>query len=166
MTPSRKAGYGGKGGHPWSKLQRAVYMIRAQGLPLQIQCRVYPMDAIYGTTGIPRYWITLGKEIIWDYPKQFVSLGYLDRHLPDKWPYATDISEISCLIREYLDTPRSAILSEPFENDLWGIVNILRAADRRVGSRQWEALEQQANNTAVTKILAKRKELKQAVELV
>ncbi len=120
------------------------------------------MDAVYGTTGIPRYWITLGKEIIWDYPKQFVSLGYLDRHLlerpyPFRWPYATDISEISCLIREYLDTPRSQILSKPFAHDIWGIVNILRATDRRVGSRQWEALKQSASSEAVNKILAIRK---------
>ncbi len=113
------------------------------------------MDAVYGTTGIPRYWITLGKEIIWDYPKDFVSRGYLDRHLPYPWPYRTDISEISCLIREYLDTPRSQILLEPFENDLWGIVNILRAADRRVGSRQWDELERSATSEAVTKILAR-----------
>jgi hypothetical protein len=157
MTPYTKAHYGGHGKVPWSKLQRAVYLILAPNLPLQIQCRVYPMDAVYGTTGIPRYWITLGKEIIWDYPKQFVSLGYLNRQLPCNWPYATDISEISCLIREYLDTPRRQILSEPFEHDLWGIVNILRAADRRVGSRQWLSLKQNANSEAVNKILAKRK---------
>ncbi len=115
------------------------------------------MDAIYGGNGIPRYWIALGKEIIWDYPKQFVSLGYLDRHLPIPWLYANDISEISCLIREYIDTPRSELLTKPFENDVWGIVNILRAADRRVGSRQWDLLEQQAGSEAVSKIIAKRK---------
>lgn len=143
---------------PWSKLQRAVYLIVAPGLPLQIQCRVYPMHAQWGTTGIPRYWITLGKEIIWDYPKQFVSRGYLDRHLPYNWPYATDISDISCLIREYLDTPRNQLLSKPFEHDLWGIVDILRAADRRIGSRQWKALEQRASNEVVSKIIAKRRE--------
>lgn len=160
MTPTKKARYGGHTKYhqpPWSKLQRAVYLVVAPDLPLQIQCRIYPMDAVYGESGIPRYWITLGKEIIWDYPKQFVSLGHLDRHLPIPWLYANDISEISCLIREYLDTPRSELLSKPFENDLWGIVNILRAADRRVGSRQWELLEQQAGSEAVSKIIAKRK---------
>lgn len=156
MTPFKKASYDGHGRPPWSKLQKAVYLVLAPGLPLQIQCRVYPMDAVYGTTGIPRYWITLGKEIIWDYPKQFVGLGYLKRHLPHQWPYATDISEISCLIREYLDTPRNRILSEPFEHDIWGIVDILRAMDRRVGSRQWEVLKQSTGSEAATKILAWR----------
>ena len=135
MTPRKKQRYGKPNTPPWSKLQRAVYLIVAPGLPLQVQCRVYPMDAQYGGTGIPRYWMTLGKEIIWDYPKDFVSRGYLDRHLPYPWPYATDISQISCLIREYLDTPRDQLLSKPFDHDVWGIVDILRAADRRVGSR-------------------------------
>lgn len=111
------------------------------------------MDAQWGRTGIPRYWITLGKEIIWDYPKEFVSRGYLDK----EWPYVTDISDISCVIREYLDTPRERLLSEPFEHDRWGIVNILRAADRRVGSLHWDELEQQANNEVVAKIVAQRK---------
>ncbi len=167
MTPTKKARYGGHTKYhqpPWSKLQRAVYLIVAPGLPLQIQCRVYPMDAVYGDTGIPRYWMTLGKEIIWDYPRQFVSLGYLERHLPSHWPYATDISDISCVIREYLDTPRSEILSRPFEHDVWGIVNILRAADRRVGSRQWEALRHSSNSQAVNKILDMRKAQKAKVE--
>lgn len=160
MTPTKKAHYVGHAQNhqpPWSKLQRAVYLIVAPDLPLQVQCRVYPMDAVYGVTGIPRYWITLGKEKLWDYPKQFVGLGYLDRHLPNKWPYATDISDISCVIREYLDTPRGEILSKPFEHDMWGIVNILRAADRRVGSRQWEDLRRSANSQAVNKILDMRK---------
>lgn len=157
MAVYKKARYEGTTHAPWSKLQRAVYLIVAPGLPLQIHCRVYPMNAQWGTTGIPRYWMTLGKEIIWDYPKQFVSQGYLDRHLPNRWPYATDISEISCLIREYLDTPRSRILTEPFTHDLWGVVDILRAADRRVGRRQWDALKQHAGSDAVTKIIACRK---------
>ena len=82
MAHYKKASYIRPTQPPWSKLQRAVYLIVAPGLPLQIQCRVYPMDSQFGTVGIPRYWITLGKEIIWDYPKDFVSRGYLDRHLP------------------------------------------------------------------------------------
>ena len=111
------------------------------------------MDAQWGGTGIPRYWITLNKEIVWDYPKEFVSRGHLDK----EWPYVTDISDISCVIREYLDTLRERLLSEPFVHDKWGIVNILRAADRRIGSRHWDELEQQANSEVVAKIVAQRK---------
>ena len=145
---------------PWSKLQREIYRIIAPEIKFQLQCRAYPMHAQYGNNEIPRYWITLGKEIIWDYPKHFVSQkGFFDRHLPYPFPYAWDVTEISHLIREYSDTPRSELLSKPFAEDLWGIINILRASDRRVGSRQWDKLEQCAKSEAVTKIIARRKSL-------
>lgn len=123
MAHSTKVRYKAPMQPPWSKLQRAVYLIVAPGLPLQIHCRVYPMNAQYGQTGIPRYRITLGKEVIWDHPKEFVSRGYLDRQLPSQWPYATDISEISCVIREYLETPRSLLLAEPFAT-ICGVLSI------------------------------------------
>ncbi len=54
----------------WSKLQREFYTIRADGLDLQIHCRVYRMQSQRGSADLPRYWITLGKEIIWDAANQ------------------------------------------------------------------------------------------------
>ncbi len=160
MAVYRKAHYQKPTQPRWSKLQRAVYLIVAPGLPLQIQCRVYPMHAQYGTTGIPRYWITLGKEILRDSPKQFVGHASPSGETPPGWPYTTDISEISTLIRDYLETSRPRLLTEPFSQDRWGLINLLRAADRPIGSRQWEALEQQAKSESVRKILTWRKEHK------
>lgn len=146
---------------PWSKLQRDVYRVIAPEIKFQLQCRAYPMHAQYGSNTVPRYWIILGKEIIWDYPKHFVNQeGFFERYLPYPFPYAWDVTEISHLLKEYLDTPRSELLSKPFEEDLWGIINILRAADRRVGSRQWDKLEQRAKSEVVTKIIALRKALR------
>lgn len=164
MAVYKKARYQAPTQPPWSKMQRAVSLIVAPGLPLQIQCRVYPMHAQYGTTGIPRYWITLDREIIWDYPRQFVGRGSPSGETPDGWPYVTDISEISRLIRDYLETPRSRLLTESFPRDVWGIVDILRAADRRVGRRQWGGLEARAGSVAVTKVLARRRARRVAPE--
>lgn len=144
----------------WSKLQKQLYQIIDPAIGFQIQCRVYAMDSLCGSTGIPRYWITLGKEIIWDYPKHFVSKGFLDRHLPYKWPYATDVSGISDLIRNYIDTPREQLLIKTFQEDVWELVDILRAADRRLGNRQWDLLEQRTQTEAARKILARRREVK------
>ena len=53
------------------------------------------------------------------------------------YPYTTDVSDISNLIREYIDTPVSEIVYKHFENDYWGLANILRAADRRIGNVDW-----------------------------
>jgi hypothetical protein len=79
-----------------------------------------------GSFDLPRYWITLGKETIWDYPKDFKNRGYaFDGHQKkyrivfeqDLYPYGTAISDISNVIREYIDTPRSELLVKSFEND-------------------------------------------------
>lgn len=97
-----------------------------------------------GSTNIPRYWITLDKEIIFDYPKQFVTEEGKIKNLSGAesyYPYTTDISDISDLIREYIDTSKSELLTKIFDNDCWGIINILRAADRRIGERRIKELK-------------------------
>ena len=140
----------------WSKLQRQLYTIIDPTIKFQIQCRIYAMDSECGSTGLPRYWITLGREVIWDYPRQFVDTSHPQRVHPTCYPYDTDISAISELIREYIDTPRNQLLSKHFENDHWGLINILRAADSRVGSRQWPRLMKKTHNAAALTVLERR----------
>ena len=145
----------------WSKLQKELYLIIDPMIDFQIHCAVYPMRSRYGSTELPRYWITLGKEIIFDYPKQFVlSDGTVKNYDPDgihqDYPYYTDVPNISALIREYIDTPISEIATKHFENDYWGLANILRAADRRVGQRRLDNLRRRIKNQAAQKILAIR----------
>jgi len=120
----------------WSKLQREIYNLIDGSLNFQIHCSVYRMQSQFGGTDLPRYWITLDKDIIFDYPKQFVNnpvshiegadneytVGYV-------YPYMTNISDISDVIREYIDTPLSTLLSKEFTFDKWGITDILKAAD-------------------------------------
>src|SRR4051794_15929518 len=116
-------------GRRWSKLQKEFYLLRAEGLDLQLQCRAYRMAAQFGRTPLGRYWITLGDQTIWDYPKDFVDTFHPLRANLKLYPYETDVSEISDLIREYIDTPTEEILTKQFASDLWGLVDILRAAD-------------------------------------
>lgn len=141
---------------PWSKLQKEFYLIRAEGLKLQLQCRSYRMDSQMGSTNCPRYWITLGKEIIWDYPKDFVGKPHPDRKPSEWYPYGNDIPDISNLIREYIDTPKGEIMKKIFENDCWGLINILRAADKRIGTRRLPELKKKTGNKAAQKIIEAR----------
>ncbi len=139
---------------PWSKLQKEFYLLRAGGLDFQLQCRAYRMDSQMGSTNCPRYWITLGKEIIWDYPKDFIGKTHPNRA---KWyPYQTDIPDISNLIREYIDTPKNEIISKKFEKDFWGLINILRAADKRIGARRLPEMKKKTGNKAARKIIDAR----------
>ena len=58
-----------------------------------------------GSTDLPRYWITLDKNVIWDYPKDFIAgnAGVRNFHGETCWyPYLTDICSISDLLREQL----------------------------------------------------------------
>lgn len=160
--------YGRNHGKPWSKLQRELYKLVSEDINFQVHCVAYPMLSQRGSTDLPRYWITLGKEVIWDYPKQFVTEDgtvknlsgfgaekYSDR-LTVTYPYITDISDISRLIREYIDTPKDEIVSKIFENDHWGLINILRSADRRIGDRRLEELKRKTHNIAANKVVDAR----------
>ena len=85
----------------WSTLQRELYKIIDEHIKFQIHLSKYRMNSQYGSTDLPRYWITLGDEIIFDYPKQFVDkegTENLIKNLKGEklyYPYQTDISNIS-----------------------------------------------------------------------
>ena len=140
----------------WSKLQKEVYDLIDPQIGFQLHCRVYRMRSQRGSTDLPRYWISLGKEIIWDYPKDFIGKPSPERTPPHFYPYGTDVPDISKLIREYIDTPKNDLIDKVFANDHWGFINILRAADRRIGKRQFDKLRKKIKNKAAIKVLKKR----------
>jgi hypothetical protein len=135
----------------------------------QIHCVAYPMHSQRGSTDLSRYWITIDKKIIWDYPKQFLNeyhgkgYHYSDNkahRLKDCYPYGSEVSDISELIREYLNTPKDKLL-EPFTNDKWGLTDILRVCDVRVGKRRLLEIKQSIHkkteqNLCLLKIINKR----------
>ena len=145
---------------PWSKLQREIYKLLLPELKLQIHCRVYRMDSQRGHTDLPRYWISLDKEIIWDYPKNFEK-GHLweDTEYYVQYPYVEDASDISALLREYIDTPKELLCAKEFAADRWGLAEILKAADRRLGREALHAMLDETENSAARKVLNKREML-------
>lgn len=141
----------------WSKLQKQLYLLIDPSVNLQIHCARYRMQSQRGNTDLPRYWITLDRNIIWDYPKDFIDCPSPDRTNLEWYPYSSDVHLISNLIRDYIDTSKDNILREKFENDHWGLINILRAADRRLGTRSLEVLRHTTHNRAALQILDQRK---------
>lgn len=146
----------------WSSLQRELYQIIDERLDFQIHLSKYRMNSRYGSAGLPRYWITFCGEIIFDYPKQFIDRnaeGNCIRNLRGEtaqYPYETDISAISALIRAYIDTPKEEIFTKHFEEDCWGLSNILKAADKRIGRRRLEILRKRVKNKAAQQMIAFR----------
>ena len=144
----------------WSKLQKELYGIRTSDINMQIHCSIYRMKSSRGTTDIPRYWITVNKQVVWDYPKDFIHNTESQRSDLKYYPYVTDISEISSLIRENIDTLKDELLSKDFNNDHWGLTYILKAIDRRIGKRRLKDISLAAGSEAVDLIVKQRMGIK------
>lgn len=132
----------------WGTLQHELRALFVPGLRLDIQCGVCRMASNPGQTELPRYWVSLARQTIWDYPKDFPQSG--------KAPACVaDISAISDLLRLYIGTPRSHLLHRAFAGDRWGITDIMKAADRRLGLRRLEGMRRELSAPAL-KVLAAR----------
>jgi hypothetical protein len=134
----------------WSQLQKLIYNVWSDDLHLQIHTNAY---ALSGTASVGRYWITLGKEIIWDVPRDFP-----EEKAKGKYNFVA--SEITEVIRAYLDTPREELLSRVFETDRWGLIDIFRVSDRRLGRKSLEQLEASSLSGPAKRILEARLKIK------
>ncbi|WP_454992006.1 SF0329 family protein [Campylobacter rectus] len=147
----------------WSKLQKRLYELVDESIDFKLHCTVYRMQSRCGSTDLPRYFITLAGEIIFDYPKDFVLKSggvksLAQGALTKIYPYGNDISDIGELIREYIDTPKDELFKKHFDADEWGLANILKAADKRIGKRRLQILAKNKKNQAMQKVIAARLE--------
>lgn len=137
-------------GKRWSKLQARLYNLMEPAVNFQIHCALYEMKSLghYGSR-LSRYFITVDKEIVFDYPK--------DMELDKKYIYLwnSEVDKISILIEEYIQRPNEELLAD-FPNDEWGIVEILLACDRRVGKKRLQVLAERTRNAKVKSIIEKR----------
>lgn len=141
----------------WSKLQRRIDEIFDSNIRLQFHCAVYRIPGHVDTV-CPRYFLMLNGEIIWDWPKYYTDdLSHEEMYLV----YRSSASNISDLIAEYLNSDRKTALSL---RDEWGILDIIRAADRRIGRRGWHRLLENINprvSSAAERIISSRRNANQ-----
>ena len=129
----------------WSKLRRQVYTILEPNLNLHMYCTFYTSYRDYkaGPFTSPRNWITLDKEIIWDFPSYFLEWNHPDVPKPLRWMedghWGMEGHQPAQLMREYLQTPVNQLFARVFYLDYWGLINILRSGDRRIGQRRLRA---------------------------
>ena len=145
----------------WSKLAKRLYELADESIDFRLRCTVYRMQSRRGSTDLPRYFITLAGEIIFDYPKDFALKSggvksLAQGALTKIYPYDNDISDIGELIREYIDTPKEELFKKHFDADEWGLANILKAADKRIGKRRLQILAKNKKNQAMQKVIAAR----------
>ena len=145
----------------WSKLQKRLYELVDESIDFKLHCAVYRMQSRRGGTDLPRYFITLAGEIIFDYPKDFILKSggiksLAEGALTKIYPYGNDISDIGELIREYIDTPKEELFAKHFDADEWGLANILKAADKRIGKKRLQILAKNKKNQAMQKVVQAR----------
>ena len=138
----------------WSKLQSRLYRLMDPAINFQIHCTLYEMNgnAKYHGSKLPRYFITVGKEIVFDYPKYF-NTAKSDGEII--YPWDDKICAISNVIEEYVQRPKEELFC-PFENDEWGITEILRVCDRRIGKRRLRELMENITNDVLLEIIKAR----------
>ena len=138
----------------WSKLQRRLYSLMDPEVDFQLHCILYEMNSNNGYHGakLPRYVITIGKEIVFDYPKAFDTTKTYGRN---SYPWDTEISEISDVIEQYIQCPE-ANLMQSFAEDHWGVTDILRVCDRRIGKRRLRDLQDVTTKEALLRVIEKR----------
>ena len=152
---------------PFSKLKKKIENLFDDKLGMEFCCISYPIRGQWGhSNSVPRFYVKLGKEIIWDFPKDFpmkkIDFGYWSR-----------TNGITALVREYIDTPVNELLTKKFTGDKqtfseymgkndrvydvdYKLTELFLAADRRLGMDNLLELAVKRKNPVVDKILSKR----------
>lgn len=154
---------------PWSKLKKQIENLFEPNLKIEINCNSYPVRGQWGHhNSIPRFYLQLEKEVIWDFPHDF---DIKELH----FAWWADNNKISALIREYIDTPVDQLLEKKFENEFlfidtdymqteqgkkyevnYHLTELIIAADRRIGKQKLMEFGELKKNHILDKILERR----------
>lgn len=86
---------------------------------------------------LPRYWVTVGKKVVFDYPRSIEDKGW--------YPWSPEMSNISDIIENYLNCPKENLLYYRDEFDIFGLVLLLKVCDIRMGKRRLNDVKKQVN---------------------
>ena len=160
----------------FSKLKKQIDNLFDPVLKMEFCCNAYTMRTKgYARNTVPRFYVKLGKEIIWDYPKDF-------KDSERCYAYWNSDNGISALIREYIDTPVDELLHKDFSGEykkfglrhtdeegfqkVWNeksdpdvvvsLTDLFKVADRRIGKKKAMKWTGYAKNLDVYKIVCIR----------
>lgn len=137
----------------WSQLQQLIQALMVPALDFKIFCTVQRPKGREPGAPIGRFWVTLGGETVWDEPEgvsQMIREGRRDDFAP----------QVTALLRSYLETPREQLIqSEAFSAhtfDNRGLLDLLRACDRRIGARRLPELYRNTSSEAARLAIVRR----------
>lgn len=129
----------------WSHLKKLLINIFDPNIDLDIHCSAYRGEGFQ----IGRYWLVLDGKTIFDEPKN------ISKQLAAGTPNSS-ATTITGLLRSYLDTPKDELLVAKFDGDCFGVIDLLRACDRRVGKRRLIEMMNNNPSDAVKKVIVAR----------
>ena len=95
-----------------------------------------------------------GEKCYLEFPRQFVNEETV---YPDGGnQYSFGVRDLNELLRDYLDTPKNALLKKEFSRDFFGLTNILKAADRRLGLERLELHFKDCEQESLRNVLSTR----------
>ncbi|MGH8107742.1 MAG: hypothetical protein ACREO1_03355 [Arenimonas sp.] len=141
---------------PWSKVEKRIRDLSDPQLKLRFYFTSYRQEKIatpHWTESAGKLWVSLNGKTLWAIPK--------DRHSGDQGDIGMQARRspgwLVEMMVEYMDVPRDDLLTWTPSWSTWGLIDILLASDRRIGRRQWPALETRLVEPAAKFILAIRK---------
>ena len=139
----------------WSKLQKQIYNLTDNKAPIQIHCIDMKLASDGGSLrSLGVFRVRLDKDVIWDFPKEFVTCDFKYPNGGDCFSYS--VTEINNLVRAYIDTPKAELLEKHFDNDWFNLTDILKAIDRRFGRAKIYSYFENRENDTIKKILKLR----------
>lgn len=108
----------------WSKLKKKVEALMDKSLNFKIYCNAYEIGS-YGNE-IPRWWVVINGEIIWDFPKHFSQ---------EDWYY--EELDLSQRLDDYINFPSDELNNLiDIDEDRFNLTHLLLTCDRRIGKRR------------------------------
>lgn len=132
----------------WSKLQKQLYKIMDPTVNFQMHCSVFKTKSAWNAgqkvgiskkkESIPHYWITVNNETVWDFPNNYIDNDSLvdGFTLKETYFYPNNYNWVADVLRNYINTPKEKLLTIEFDNDKFGLVDVLRKYDRRISKNK------------------------------
>jgi hypothetical protein len=115
----------------FSKLKKRIESLFAPELELKVYCTVYAKKGNYDCMESPRLWIVLGKEIIFDWLKEFKEMKIDDPSYSEgRCVWYEDIVYITEMIQEYIETPRDELKEHSLYKDEYGLEERCKKMER------------------------------------
>ena len=136
----------------WSQIQRKLYEIIAPQINLQVHCAVYPGGGKTCANGIPRFWVTLDGEVIFDCQHDFMFMWHDKDFDIGNLPFEDDISWCCGIVIRHFQASVDRLMTL---HDRFGLTDILLAADRRIGKRRWPEIYKNRSEAARKVLIAR-----------